>query len=185
MKVLSFNKLNLESIEVSNVEEDQLGNKVCKLNGSSLLFKVNDLRLKVVDGNYFIDSPNEAFAGFLQSFERLVIETLHKNSNEIFGKEFDLEKFESGIVSFVKEEGVLLNISDSSKFLNVLGDELVIENSEAVNGNFILNFESITFIKTNFHINLTVKLFQEVETEETVEESIMEEPEKVLEENFF
>lgn len=186
MKVLSFEKLNLESIKISPPTEDQLGNKVCKLNENGILFKLNGSSLKAVDTNYFIDSPNDSFSSFLQSFERRVIETLHANCNEIFGKEFSIEKFESGIVSFVKEEGVLLTVNDSSKILNILGDLLVFENSEVVNGNFILNLESVTFVQTKFYINLSVKLFQEIEQEEPEQEPAPAlEEEKITEENFF
>lgn len=187
MKVLSFAKLNLEKLEVGQVETDDLGNKTCQLNSGKLLFKACELKLKLVDGNYFIDSPSESLLSFFKSFEQQLITLLHENSNEIFGKEFNIEKFQNGMVSFVTDSGVLLTVNCNSKFLNVLGDELVFENTNTVNGNFILNLESITFIKTKFYVNLTVKLFQELEESEEVKQDTdtETETEKVLEENFF
>lgn len=190
MKVIKYSKFKCYNVSSFEMSSDSKDNDVKICNITPLYIEVPDLNISIYNGTGVVKC-NEVLESVVCKIEESVIEGLVVNSESIFGKQFDKEKFENGLVSSVKNGKFCINVCDSSKLFSK--DLTLYENTHelSIHGDLTFKVSSISFYKSKFTVSFELVFFKEsleyqsdIESNIEIEEIKNENLEKE-EDNFF
>lgn len=189
MKITKYNKFkgNLDfQFELNPSDSD--GFRTCLINKETpVVFEIPECKLKVSNDTLFIKCDS-VLQDLVKNLESSVISSLILNSEQIFGKVFDHDKFKTGLVSCLNfnSSNVLLTLNDSldkSKLLSSDLQPIDTTQDSIYTGNLIFQLTSLVFYKAKFHLSFDLLYFKELQMEsEDEEEIIVDNPEELIEE---
>lgn len=186
IKLSKFKSYNVSSFEVSSESKDN-DVKVCNI--TPLYIEVPDVSISIYNGTGVIKC-NEELQDVINNIEQSIISSLVENSESVFGKQFDKEKFENGLVSSVKNGKFCINVCESSKLFSK--DLTLYEDvSElAIHGDLTFRVSSISFYKSKFTVSFELVFFKELleyqsDTDSIIVESCSDNENLEKDDNFF
>lgn len=197
MKLQHSSKFKIpKKLNIGQGEKDDSGFTLCKVNEDSpIAVELDSVVLKNGESSYSVQLQKTLFSDNIPNLESKLLTLLQQNCEELFKKQFPLEKFQKAYTSPLKVDTseLTLNINADSKVLDQYGNDIKnkIEQFSELEGRCILKLNCLRFITTYIYSDWDLIYFKQSSTydEDTSDNEenpeVVEKVQESQEESFF